>query len=172
MVDTMNIRVASIADAEKMLVIQQEILTEEELTFITTKDEFQQTIEGQQTWIKEKLANKREIIFIAECNEEVVGWLVFQSTNRKRLAHTGSFGMMVQKEHRGKGIGKRLIEALLTWAVANPKIEKVCLGVFSTNVGAIALYEKMGFIEEGRKVNEIKIKENEYIDDVLMYKMV
>ncbi len=30
----------------------------------------------------------------------------------------------------------------------------------------------MGFIEEGRKIKEIKLSENEYIDDILMYKMV
>ncbi|MEK5332489.1 GNAT family N-acetyltransferase [Lysinibacillus sp. FSL W8-0992] len=167
----MNIRVARLADAKKMLEIQQEVLAEE-LFLITTTEEYQQTIEGQQAWIQSKLANDHETILIAEHNDEVVGWLVFQSPNRKRLAHTCSFGMMVRKDYRGQGIGKRLIGELLTWAVANPVIEKVCLGVFSTNIGAIALYRKMGFIEEGRKIKEIKVRDNEYVDDVLMYKMV
>ncbi|MFJ7405558.1 MULTISPECIES: GNAT family N-acetyltransferase [unclassified Lysinibacillus] len=45
----------------------------------------------------------------------MVGWLVFLSPNRKRLALTGSFGMMVRKDQRGQGIGKRLIGELLTW---------------------------------------------------------
>lgn len=27
----------------------------------------------------------------------------------------------------------------------------------------------MGFIEEGRKIGEVKLNDNEYIDDVLMY---
>ncbi len=166
-----TIRKAHLADAQKMLEIQREVLAED-LFLITITEEFQQTIEGQQAWIQTKLANDHEIIFVAEHHNEVIGWLAFQSPNRKRLAHTGSFGMMIQKNHRGQGIGKRLIEALLTWAVANPAIEKVCLGVFSTNVGAIALYQKMGFIEEGRKINEIKVRDGEYVDDVLMYKMV
>jgi len=30
----------------------------------------------------------------------------------------------------------------------------------------------MGFLEEGRKINEIKLNDKQYIDDVLMYKMV
>jgi len=30
----------------------------------------------------------------------------------------------------------------------------------------------MGFVEEGRKINEIKLHNNKYIDDVLMYRMV
>lgn len=166
-----HIRVVRLADAQQMLAIQQEVIAEEQY-LISTGTEFQQTVEGQQAWIQKILANDRETILIAEYNDDMVGWLAFQSPERKRLAHTGSFGMMVCKEYRGQGIGKQLIEALLTWAVANPQIEKVCLGVFSTNVGAIKLYRKMGFIEEGRKINEIKVSDNEYIDDVLMYKMV
>ncbi|MFJ7666224.1 GNAT family N-acetyltransferase [Lysinibacillus sp. NPDC097195] len=166
-----NMRVACLADAQQMLAIQQEVIAEEQY-LLSTIEEFQQTIEGQQAWIQTKLANDRETILIAEYNDDIVGWLAFQSPERKRLAHTGSFGVMVRNDYRGQGIGKRLIEALLTWAVANPHIEKVCLGVFSTNVGAMALYRKMGFIEEGRKINEIKVSDNHYVDDVLMYKMV
>jgi len=65
-----------------------------------------------------------------------------------------------------------LLEKLLKWAELNPYIEKISLGVFSTNESAIALYKKMGFVEEGRKINEIKLNDKQYIDDVLMYKMV
>jgi ribosomal protein S18 acetylase RimI-like enzyme len=65
-----------------------------------------------------------------------------------------------------------LLTALLEWAERNPLIEKVSLGVFSTNYRAISLYKSMGFIEEGRKIKEFKTSENEYIDDILMYKLV
>jgi RimJ/RimL family protein N-acetyltransferase len=60
----------------------------------------------------------------------------------------------------------------LAWAEQHPSIEKVSLGVFSTNERAITLYKKMGFIEEGRKIKEFKMSDDEYIDDVLMYKLV
>jgi len=80
--------------------------------------------------------------------------------------------MMVLKEYRGLGIGKLLIGNLLKWAEHNPYIEKISLGVFSTNERAITLYKKLGFVEEARKINGIKLHDNEYIDDVLMYRMV
>lgn len=32
--------------------------------------------------------------------------------------------------------------------------------------------QKMGFIKEGRKIKEFKMDENEYVDDILMYKLV
>ncbi|MGE7954505.1 N-acetyltransferase family protein [Lysinibacillus xylanilyticus] len=166
-----KVRVAVEEDAATMLEIQKEVLAEEDF-LITTVEEFQQTIDGQKEWIQAKLANERETIFIALYEEKMVGWLMFQSPHRKRLAHTGTFGMMVLKEYRGLGIGKLLLEKIITWAEHNPYIEKISLGVFSTNERAITLYKKMGFVEEGRKINEIKLHDNEYIDDVLMYKMV
>lgn len=171
MTEQIKIRAATEEDAENMLAIQSEVLEEVDY-LITTLEEFQQTIDEQRKWIQGKLENERELILIAQYQEKIVGWLVFQSPNRKRLAHTGSFGMMILKEYRGLGIGKRLLEKLLKWAELNPYIEKISLGVFSTNESAIALYKKMGFVEEGRKINEIKLNDKQYIDDVLMYKMV
>ena len=78
--------------------------------------------------------------------------------------------MMVEKEYRCRGIGEELLGALLLWAEENPFIEKVSGSVLSTNNGAIALYKKMGFSEEGRKVDEVKIH-NTYIDEILLYKI-
>ncbi|MFJ7917219.1 MULTISPECIES: GNAT family N-acetyltransferase [unclassified Lysinibacillus] len=171
MTENIKIRVAYQEDAEALLEIQKEVLAEETY-LITTIDEFQRTIDEQREWIQAKITNERETIFIAQYQGEIVGWLVFQSPQRKRLAHTGTFGMMVLNKYRGLGIGKRLIEKLLEWAENNPYIEKISLGVFSTNERAIALYKKMGFVEEGRKINEIKLQDNKYIDDILMYKIV
>ena len=80
--------------------------------------------------------------------------------------------MLISKNFRGLGIGTMLLKALLSWAEGNPYIEKVSLGVFSTNHRAISLYQKMGFKEEGRKINEFKFNDSEYVDDILMYKLV
>ena len=166
-----TIRSAVINDAARMLEIQKTVITEDQF-LMTTFDEFTQTLEGQKAWIQEKLTNEYETILVAEADNKVVGWLVFRSPARKRIAHTGNFGMMIDIQYRGQGIGKKLLKELLQWAKENPFIEKVCLGVFSTNENAIALYKKMGFIEEGRKINEIKLRDNEYVDDVLMYQFV
>lgn len=166
-----KIRLAIQADAEQMLAVQRAVLQEGQF-LMTTLEELDQTIAGQKEWIQAKLDNERETMLVAEVEGSIVGWLVFQSPKRKRLAHTGSFGMMIAQAYRGQGIGELLLSELLKWATENPLIEKVCLGVFSTNKAAISLYRKMGFIEEGRKINEIKLNEGEYIDDVLMYKDV
>ncbi|MFE4812655.1 GNAT family N-acetyltransferase [Peribacillus simplex] len=165
------IRNGELADAEAVLDVQNSVISEGEY-FIAVSEEFNKTPEQQRDWIRRLLENERETIIVAEINGEVIGWIGFQSENRKRMSHKGSFGMMIRKDYRGKGIGKELIKALLEWAEANPFIEKVSLGVFSTNQRAISLYKKMGFVEEGRKIKEFKLSEREYVDDIIMYKMV
>ncbi len=165
------LRTACVEDASVVLEIQREVIGERDY-FINVPEDFEKTPEQQREWIEKISANPRDIMIVAEIDGKVVGWIVFISQVRKRMAHTGSFGVMIKREYRGSGIGKQLLQGMLAWAEKNPLIEKVCLGAFSTNHRAIALYESMGFVEEGRKVKEFKFGDNEYADDVLMYKIV
>lgn len=166
-----HIRPVRVEDAGAVLSIQREVVGEKDY-FIAVSEEFNKTTEEHQEWIQKIIEHEREAMFVAEIEGKVVGWIVFKSQERKRMHHTGSFAIMLQKDCRNKGIGKLLIHELLRWAEEHPIIEKVSLGTFSTNTRAIELYKKLGFIEEGRKVNEFKFNENEYVDDVLMYKFV
>ncbi|WP_312469833.1 GNAT family N-acetyltransferase [Neobacillus sp.] len=166
------VRTGKIEDAEVTLDIQRSVVCEGEY-LIAYPEEFTKAPNQQREWIQCILENENETIIVAEKDGEVVGWIVFESTqNRKRMSHTGSIGMLIKNNYRGQGIGKMLLQVLLEWAEKNPLIEKVSLAVFSTNHRAISLYKKMGFIEEGRKINEFKFDDNEYVDDILMYKLV
>jgi RimJ/RimL family protein N-acetyltransferase len=165
------IRTAKTDDASRILDIQKEVILEGAF-LITVSEEFNKTVEQQREWIEGILANDKETVLVAETTSGVVGWVVCLSPNRIRLRHTSSLGMMIEKESRNSGIGRLLIEGVVEWATLNPTLEKLTLGVFSTNERAIALYKKMGFLEEGRKIREFKISDTEYIDDVLMYKLV
>jgi RimJ/RimL family protein N-acetyltransferase len=165
------IRPVRIGDAEAVLSIQREVVGEKDY-FIAVSEEFNKTTEEHQDWIQKIIEHERETMYVAESEGKVVGWIVFRSQERKRMHHTGSFAIMLQQNYRNKGIGRLLINELLGWAEQHPVIEKVSLGTFSTNIRAIELYKKLGFVEEGRKVKEFKFSDNEYVDDVLMYKIV
>ncbi|WNB91533.1 GNAT family N-acetyltransferase [Bacillus sp. NEB1478] len=165
------IRTAKIEDAEAVLDIHRSVIAEGEY-FIKVSEEFNRTLEQQKEWIQKIIDNEKDTLIVAEINGEVAGWIVFLSQDRKRVSHTGSFGLMISQNYRGMGLGKMLVTALLDWAEKNPFIEKVSLGVYSTNHRAISLYKSLGFIEEGRKIKEFKMDENEYVDDILMYKLV
>lgn len=169
--ESVLIRTAKAEDALRILQIQNEVVLEGAF-LITVAEEFTKTVVQQKEWIEGILATDRATILVAETTSGVVGWIVCLSPDRRRLTHTASLGMMIEKEYRNMGIGKQLMEAMVKWAKLNPALEKLALGVFSTNERAIALYKKVGFVEEGRKIREFKISENEYIDDVLMYMLV
>ncbi|WP_247739126.1 GNAT family N-acetyltransferase [Bacillus sp. 165] len=166
-----HIRTGVLEDAKAILDIQKSVISEGKY-FISVSEEFNKTPVQQRNWLHKLLKNERETLMVAEIDGKIVGWIVFQTQDRKRMTHTGSFGMMISKGYRSMGIGKLLLQALLEWAEQNPLIEKVSLGVFSTNHRAISLYKSMGFLEEGRKIKEFKFAENKYVDDILMYKLV
>lgn len=54
-----------------------------------------------------------------------------------------------EKDYWGKGIGKEALKLLLDYAFLEMNLHRVSLRVFSFNEGAIHLYNKMGFKQEG-----------------------
>jgi len=56
--------------------------------------------------------------------------------------------MGVAAEHRGRGLGERLMRACIESA-RRQGLEKLELEVFASNAAARGLYRKMGFVEEG-----------------------
>jgi RimJ/RimL family protein N-acetyltransferase len=172
MINRINIRTGKLEDAESLLEISNSIISEGKY-FITVVEELEKkSLKQEEQQIQALLENDNETLIVAEVDEMVVGSIVFRSHKLKRLSHTGSISMSINRHFRGMRVGTLLLTAILEWATKHPNIEKVSLGVFSTNLRAISLYKKMGFIEEGRKVKEFKIDENEYVDDLLMYKFV
>ena len=79
----------------------------------------------------------------------------------------GEIGMIVASEWRGRGVGSALIEAAIEWARANG-LHKLTLTVFPDNERAIALYEKFGFLEEGRHPKQVRRRSGELRDVIDM----
>lgn len=67
----------------------------------------------------------------------------------------GELGMMVAVDRRGLGVGTALVSAAIDWA-RERGLHKLALGVFPHNEAAIALYRKLGFVEEGRLVRHVR----------------
>jgi RimJ/RimL family protein N-acetyltransferase len=97
---------------------------------------------------------------------EVVGWCDVARHQREGFRHAGRLGIGLLRAFRGRGIGRRLMEATLDAARAKG-IERVELEVFASNTHAAALYEHLGFVREGVKRRARKL-DGAYDDDVLM----
>lgn len=165
------VRSACIDDAPALIKYSKTVLCEDGFA-VTEVDEFDLTEEQEQGWIKRHLDSPGSIVLVSEVNGTIVGLLEFECGTRRRLAHRGSLAITVLKECRGQGIGSILMKTLVDWAEAIPDVEKLCLSVLATNTRAIKLYQKFGFVEEGRRPREVKLGPDEYIDDVLMYRFV
>lgn len=66
-------------------------------------------------------------------------------------------GMYVLPDHRGAGLGGRLLEAVLERLRALPGLEYVQLGVTAGNERALRLYERAGFTVYGREPAALKV---------------
>ena len=166
-----RVRTAVVDDAAALIEHVRRGLVDGE-GIVATYDEFDFTEVQERKWIEEHGERPTSIAIVAEAEGDVVGLINFKGQERKRLGHVGSFGVGVHPGFRGRGIGRGLVEALLEWTRNNPEVEKVALAVRADNPRAIALYRKLGFVEEGRRHHEVKLENGEYVDDVLMYQMV
>jgi len=139
---------------------------------ITQSDEFTISIEDQKERILGYQKNESSLLLLVETDGKIVGNIEFSANQKRRIQHSGEFGMGILKEYRNLGIGGFLLYQMLTWAQRNPKIEKVCLSVFANNESAIHLYQKFGFLKEGILYKAIKQADGEYIDLLNMYRYV
>jgi RimJ/RimL family protein N-acetyltransferase len=162
------IRVPSEQDAQNIISYAKTMFASTD-QLLTTPEEYTITLEDEKVWINNSSNKFNSIILIAELNNQVIGLLDFATKGKKKMSHIGELGVSVHPAYQGYGVGQKLIETFLKWAISNEQIEKVFLNVFATNKRAINLYKKLGFIEEGRHVKAIKQLTGEYIDLIQMY---
>ena len=97
---------------------------------------------------------------------EIVGWCDIRRSPFPTYAHRGAVGMGVVSEHRGRGIGFRLLGAALEEAFRRG-LGRIELDVRVDNLRAIALYEKVGFKREG-VIRDAFFVDGEYCDAITM----
>lgn len=86
------------------------------------------------------------------------------------FAHVlGGLTVAVHPDHQGRGVGSQLFEALIAWArAAEPEIVRIELAAGAGNPGAVRLYERLGFVHEGRQRARGRLPDGRFEDDILM----
>lgn len=93
--------------------------------------------------LAEGLKSPLDTYFVCTCENEIAGYCVLRV-----LADEGELQRIaVFSEYRRQGIGRRLMEAMLT-AAREKGASSVALEVRESNRGAIQLYEEYGFCQE------------------------
>lgn len=79
----------------------------------------------------------------------IVGHADIRSNNQLNAGHRVVLGMGVDSNHRRQNIGLHLLENIISYCKANPKISWIDLEVISNNTKAKSLYDKIGFKQSG-----------------------
>jgi RimJ/RimL family protein N-acetyltransferase len=96
------------------------------------------------------LAESGGVQMLAVAGDTVVGWCDVVPLPFEGMRHVGRLGMGLVPAWRGQGLGRRLLREVLGRAFSAGLL-RVELEVFASNVAAIRLYEREGFVTEGRK---------------------
>ena len=87
-------------------------------------------------------------VMVAEWGSKIIGSGYARIENPKpylkHQKHSFMGFMYVDPAHRGKGVNKKIIEALQKWSVAQG-VTEFRLEVYNDNLNAIKAYEKIGF---------------------------
>ena len=140
---TYSIRRAVVADAEGLTAVYTDPAV--------IAGTLQLPFASPQLW-RDRLSAPDAPLMLVACTEEgtVVGNAGLHTNARTpRRAHAASIGMGVMEAHQGKGVGSKLLGALLDVADNWYGLTRIELSVYTDNVPAIALYKKFGFEMEG-----------------------
>jgi len=161
------IREAKKEDAGPLLGFLDKVCGEtDNLTF--GPGEMSLTVEQEESFL-ESIAKKEGSIFLVAVmgENELVGTTHFMAGAMPRTKHAGEFGISILKAHWAKGLGAAMMDVLFEWIRSQKTIRKANLKVRADNLNAIHLYEKFGFVHEGRITREYYIKD-EYHDVLCM----
>jgi len=142
----MKIRKATINDFEKLKAIKLES-KKDEMKYSVSLKPLIKTIDIYFEYFKAELKKKNSAVFIAE-DKKPIGIIIatyFKPLRISKFARKGYVSnLYVQKTHRNKGIGKKLLQISLKWLKEN-KVKYVSLEIHLENKFALDFYFKSGF---------------------------
>ncbi len=123
-----------------------------------------------EAWWQQRLKETWPVIAL-ECDGQVVGFATY-GTFRARAAYrtTMEHSVYVLEQFRGRGFGKRLLQAIVEAARDNG-VHVLIGGIDADNKLSIALHESNGFRIAGH-LHEVAYKFDRWLDLVFMEKML
>jgi len=114
---------------------------------MVTADTEPVSVESRLNWFKEHNPAKRPLWVIENADQDIIGWVSFQSFyGRPAYDATAEISIYLHESVRGKGLGKKLLNYCMSKA---PEFQiKTLLGfIFSHNIPSLRLFLDAGFQE-------------------------
>jgi RimJ/RimL family protein N-acetyltransferase len=128
------------------------------------------TVEEQKKRINEVLSSGNGVIFVAEENGTLIGYLSAIGEQFARNKHTVSIVIGILETYTGQGLGTAFFKRLQDWAREH-SIHRLELTVMAHNQRGVGLYQKMGFEIEGIKRDSLLV-DGSFVDEFYMSKLI
>jgi L-amino acid N-acyltransferase YncA len=162
---TVTVRAASAADADAICAIHNQGI----LDRVATLDVTTRTPDGVLDWLADH--GSRHPVIVASVGGAVVGWASLNRFNpRPAYDHVADFSVYIEREWRGKGIGRQLLDRLIELA-REIGFHKMVLSALAFNQAGIALYTRAGFSTVGVYREQGQL-DGEWVDTLIMEKLL
>ena len=136
---------------------------------IATLETEERSPEERAQWLAARDA--RHPVLVAESDGEVVGWASLNLFNARRAyEHVADLSLYVEREWRGRGVGRRLLETLIAQAT-ELGYHKLVLAAFPFNRGGMRAYGRAGFREVGIYKEQGRL-DGRWVDTIVMEKIL
>jgi RimJ/RimL family protein N-acetyltransferase len=165
----MIIRKVRIEDVEQLLHLRMQLDNETQF-MLFEPGERNIDLNEQRRQLEDTLSQEKQMIFVAEHNGKLVGYLAAIGGKVLRTRHSAEIVIGILQEFTGQGIGTQLFMAMEQWA-RQQQLHRLELTVMAHNTAGIALYKKQGFEIEGTRRHAYIIN-GQYVDEYYMAKIL
>lgn len=159
------LRIAGPDDAAALMKLKQRL--DEETSFMLLEpDERDTSTETLARHLADVSRSANSVVIVAGLDGELAGYVELAGGTFRRNRYTTHVIIGVLAEVSGRGVGTGLLEEAMRWAAARG-LHRIELNVMAHNHRAVALYERMGFLHEGRRV-ECLLVDGTFLDELSM----
>jgi L-amino acid N-acyltransferase YncA len=140
---------------------------------LATLETEERTPEERRAWLGDRSPRHPVLVAVAPAGggEAVVGWGSLNAFNpRRAYDHVADFSVYVERGWRGRGVGRRLLDALIARARALG-YHKLVLAAFPFNEAGMRAYRRAGFREVGIYREQGRL-DGRWVDTIVMEKIL
>lgn len=160
-----NVRTAVENDAAQLVALRRQLFAETSF-MLFEPEEFASTAEDERKFISWLSQRPNRRLLVATHEESAVGFLAAMGGERNRQQHSAPVFLGVAQAFWSQGIASRMLAEVIAWA-PSAKLKRLELTVHTTNLKAIALYLRHGFVVEGMRRCSLRVN-GQYTDEYLM----
>ena len=165
------IREAEPKDAAELVAFLNRVSLETDFTSLD-REGILLTSEEMEIFLNKQASSDNQITLLAFLNDKIAGIVNITADQRKRVRHIGDLFIVIGKKYWNNGLGSLLLEEVIEWVQASGILRRLQLTVQTRNQAAVYLYQKHGFVIEGRQERGAYIEEGDFIDVYLMGRLI